>query len=127
MEKKYIDIARKIRARIEDGTYKQGEYLPGRLLLASEFNVARATIDKCIDFLVSNGTLVSEQGSGTYVNNGIDTTGYNIAVICQQHDEINIRSKYGKAKISTELFTDLDSKGTCLKLAKYDGLIWDRP
>lgn len=126
MSKKYIDIAKKIREQIDAGIYKPGETLPTRLELAREFAVARATIDKCIDFMVSNGTLLSRQGSGTYVNSGVSTEGYRIACVVPASAIQSI-----KAECSARLFfiaaESLNDKSARAELLKYDGLLWHRP
>lgn len=126
MSRKYIDIAKKIREQIDSGMYKPGESLPPRLELARDFSVARATIDKCIDFMVSNGTLISRQGSGTYVNSDFSTDGYRIAFMCSNSSIQEIKAECS-AKLSFVALESLNEKSARTELLKYDGLLWYRP
>lgn len=52
--------------RILSFTYD--DKLPGELLLAGEFKVARGTIKQAIDSLASIGMVYREQGKGTFIN-----------------------------------------------------------
>lgn len=49
-------------------TFAYDDKLPGELLLAGEFKVARGTIKQAIDSLVSIGMVYREQGKGTFIN-----------------------------------------------------------
>jgi len=62
----YLKIKEIILQRIISFTYD--DRLPGELLLADEFKVARGTIKQAIDALVSTGILYREQGKGTFIN-----------------------------------------------------------
>ncbi|MCW8112796.1 GntR family transcriptional regulator [Yersinia intermedia] len=62
----YLRIKGIILQRIITFTYD--DKLPGELLLADEFKVARGTIKQAIDSLVSIGMLYREQGKGTFIN-----------------------------------------------------------
>lgn len=62
----YLKIKEIILQRIISFTYD--DRLPGELLLAEEFQVARGTIKQAIDALVSTGMVYRQQGKGTFIN-----------------------------------------------------------
>lgn len=62
----YLRIKGIILQRIITFTYD--DKLPGELLLADEFKVARGTIKQAIDSLASIGMVHREQGKGTFIN-----------------------------------------------------------
>ncbi|AHG19641.1 transcriptional regulator [Chania multitudinisentens RB-25] len=62
----YLRIKGIILQRIITFTYD--DKLPGELLLADEFKVARGTIKQAIDSLASIGMVYREQGKGTFIN-----------------------------------------------------------
>ena len=62
----YLRIKDVILQRILSFTYD--DKLPGELLLAGEFKVARGTIKQAIDSLASIGMVYREQGKGTFIN-----------------------------------------------------------
>jgi DNA-binding transcriptional regulator YhcF (GntR family) len=68
MQMRYRQIASELISRVREGRYRPGTPLPGRIQLAEEFSVARATIDKSVEILVKKGVALSQPGSGTYVN-----------------------------------------------------------
>lgn len=124
MNKQYISIAKKIRERVESGTYAPGTPIPTRMELAKSFGVARPTIDRCIEFLAANGTLVSRQGSGTYVNR-IRTYSRRLALISAS----NIISEFPEisGQISYVPLSKASGKSSLSSLLKFDGLLWYRP
>ncbi|WP_435926980.1 GntR family transcriptional regulator [Dryocola sp. BD613] len=65
----YLRIKNVILERIIAFSYV--EKLPGELILAGEFNVARGTVKQAIDALVQTGILFREQGRGTFINRDI--------------------------------------------------------
>ncbi|MFA6568233.1 MAG: GntR family transcriptional regulator [Victivallales bacterium] len=124
MVKRYVSIARKIRERVESGMYAPGEPIPTRMELAKSFGVARPTIDRCIEFLTANGTLVSRQGSGTYVNR-IQTYSRRLALISSS----NIISEFPEisGQITYVPLSKASEKSSLASLLKFDGLLWYRP
>lgn len=126
MAKRYIEIAKSIRDRIESGVYKPGEPLASRPELAKEFGVARATVDRCIEFLVSNGTLLSRQGSGTYVNADAARDARKIAFVCGSGSMGQLRSD-AFAKLFFLSYEQLKNQSSRAELVKYDGILWYRP
>lgn len=65
----YLRIKNVILERIIGFSYV--EKLPGELILAGEFNVARGTVKQAIDALVQAGILFREQGRGTFINRDV--------------------------------------------------------
>ena len=63
----YKSIAEKLRLRLNSSDYPVGSPLPGEKTLAKEFGVARMTVRKATDLLVSWGMVERRHGSGTYV------------------------------------------------------------
>jgi DNA-binding transcriptional regulator YhcF (GntR family) len=124
MAKQYITIAKKIRYRVESGAYAPGAPIPTRMELAKSFGVARPTIDRCIEFLTANGTLVSRQGSGTYVST-IRTYSRRLALISSS----NIISEFPEisGQITYVPISKSSGKSSLPPLLKFDGLLWYRP
>jgi GntR family transcriptional regulator of arabinose operon len=67
MTPKYQLVADKIRSDIRSRVYLPDEAIPTERELQGIFKVSRDTIRKAISLLVSDGLLVAEKGSGTYV------------------------------------------------------------
>jgi DNA-binding GntR family transcriptional regulator len=65
---KYLQIAAHIRDQIVRGDLNVGDEVPSERRLAKDWNVARPTAAKALDALESQGLVVSERGSGTYVS-----------------------------------------------------------
>lgn len=63
----YKSIADRLRLRLNSSDYNIGSPLPGEKALAKEFGVARMTIRKALDLLVSWGLVERRHGSGTFV------------------------------------------------------------
>ena len=64
----YKSIADRLRLRLNSLDYNVGSLLFGEKALAQEFGVARMTIRKALDLLVSWGLVERRHGSGTYVS-----------------------------------------------------------
>ncbi|MGH3647922.1 MAG: GntR family transcriptional regulator [Micromonosporaceae bacterium] len=60
-------IAAQLRTAITGGTYQPGERLPSIPALTERYGVAKQTVQRAIDQLRLEGTLVTKPGSGTYV------------------------------------------------------------
>ncbi|HEX6969725.1 MAG TPA: GntR family transcriptional regulator [Micromonosporaceae bacterium] len=60
-------IAGELRARIRRGDWGPGERLPSIPAIAEMFGVAKQTVQRAIDQLRVEGTLITKPGSGTYV------------------------------------------------------------
>lgn len=63
----YLTIKQYVLARIQDGTWKQGEAIPGEEALAREFSVSRMTVNRAIRELSDEKIVERVQGSGTFV------------------------------------------------------------
>ncbi|MGH3712346.1 MAG: GntR family transcriptional regulator [Micromonosporaceae bacterium] len=60
-------IAAALRTAITAGTYQPGERLPSIPALTERYGVAKQTVQRAIDQLRLEGTLITKPGSGTYV------------------------------------------------------------
>ena len=60
-------LAHELLARILDGTYPPGAFLPPQRLLAEEFGVSRDTMRRALAELQADGLIQSRQGSGSRV------------------------------------------------------------
>ncbi|MET7398073.1 GntR family transcriptional regulator [Dactylosporangium sp. NPDC005572] len=60
-------IAAQLRARIHRGDWAPGERLPSIPMLATQFGVAKQTVQRTIDQLRIEGLLITRPGSGTFV------------------------------------------------------------
>ncbi|MDG6101971.1 GntR family transcriptional regulator [Dactylosporangium aurantiacum] len=60
-------IAAQLRARIHRGDWAPGERLPSIPTLATQFGVAKQTVQRTIDQLRIEGLLITRPGSGTFV------------------------------------------------------------
>jgi len=60
-------IAGQLRARINRGDWAPGERLPSIPALATQFGVAKQTVQRTIDQLRIEGLLITRPGSGTFV------------------------------------------------------------
>lgn len=56
-----------IESRILDGTYPEGEILPGEMSFKEEFGVSRATVRQAMNQLLSNQMVSRQRGIGTIV------------------------------------------------------------
>src|SRR3954451_17040789 len=60
-------IGAQLRARIHRGDWAPGERLPSIPSLATQFGVAKQTVQRTIDQLRIEGLLITRPGSGTFV------------------------------------------------------------
>jgi len=68
----YQQLQRARREAIEKRVLAPDDALPSERQLAAELGVSRITVRKAIDGLISEGLLVSRQGSGNFVSTRID-------------------------------------------------------
>lgn len=61
------DVAARLRAEIESGTYKVGQKLPVEPELMRIYGVGRSSVREAVKLLVTAGILQVQQGSGTFV------------------------------------------------------------
>lgn len=64
---RYVSVYDSILERIENGTYGQGEQLPGENDLARSFCVSRNTLRQALLLLHEDGYVVNAKGKGTFV------------------------------------------------------------
>lgn len=68
---KYLEIAKIISQRINDGTYTSRLPLPDQETLAKEFGVSRLTVKKALVGLERQGLVYKQSGLGTFVSSNI--------------------------------------------------------
>lgn len=66
-----LQIYRKIKEQILDGTMREKEPLPSTRQLADELGISRSTVVEAYDMLLAEGFLVSRQGAPTLVAEGL--------------------------------------------------------
>lgn len=69
----YAQIAQRIRDEIHSGTLRPGERVPSVRELAAEYGVSRATADKALSALRSEGLVIAVTGIGTQVADQVPT------------------------------------------------------
>lgn len=93
---RYQQIALKLAQRVAEGTYREGEKLHARSVLAKAFDVSPETARKAVQVLVDLGILDSHHGSGTYVSSQQKAEDY----VRQFQDKETIEHVRGKLKES---------------------------
>ncbi|KTC28688.1 transcriptional regulator PdhR, partial [Pseudomonas sp. ABAC61] len=68
------DIVERLEAMILEGTLTAGERLPAERALAEQFGVSRPSLREAIQKLTAKGLLISRQGGGNYVVQGVGST-----------------------------------------------------
>ncbi|TSO26230.1 GntR family transcriptional regulator [Lactobacillus sp. LL6] len=68
---KYLEVAKIITDRIDNGTYKTRQPLPDQETLAKELGVSRLTVKKALDGLERQGRVYKQSGLGTFVSSDI--------------------------------------------------------
>ena len=63
----YLTIKQYVLARIQDGTWRQGDAIPGEEALAREFSVSRMTVNRAIRELSDEQIVERVHGSGAFV------------------------------------------------------------
>lgn len=106
----YAQVADALRRAIRDGTYAEGERLPSVTELASEFGVAKMTVQRAVSELREEGLLASWQGRGTYVREQVaassdDTSAESIDELRREVQDL--RRQYGRLEA---LLMDLYSR-----------------
>ncbi|BDI32080.1 arabinose metabolism transcriptional repressor [Capsulimonas corticalis] len=64
---KYLDLATRLRADVQNGRLKPGDRLPSFVELRNEHRVSRGTVEKVHALLEKDGLIVREQGRGVFV------------------------------------------------------------
>lgn len=68
-------VYRNLFDKIRFGTFGMGQRLPSEVQLCEEFGVSRPVIRAALAKLRDSGLIVSRQGSGSFVNSPVQTTG----------------------------------------------------
>lgn len=68
---KYLEVAEKIKERIQNNVYSTQEPLPDQEAFAKEFDVSRLTVKKAFDGLERQGLVYKQSGLGTFVTGNI--------------------------------------------------------
>ncbi|MFI9231385.1 winged helix-turn-helix domain-containing protein [Streptomyces rimosus] len=63
-------VAAEIRRRIQNGTYRPGERLPGTVAIAAEFDVSQSTATRAVASLRPEGLVRVVSGRGYFVAEG---------------------------------------------------------
>ncbi|ARF72211.1 GntR family transcriptional regulator [Kitasatospora albolonga] len=63
----YLQVAAKIRARVQAGEWAVGDKLPSRARFAEEYDVGPSVAQRAVECLIVEGLLEGRAGSGTYV------------------------------------------------------------
>lgn len=66
----YIEIANIVRDAIGDGEYEDGEQLPSRTELASQFGVSPMTVQNAMRLLRDEGIVATVPGKGVFARRG---------------------------------------------------------
>src|SRR5690242_5617622 len=64
---KYAAIVNTVQERIESGEYAAGAMLPSETALMKEFDAARTTVVRALEFLRQQGWIEGRQGKGRFV------------------------------------------------------------
>ncbi|MCZ0986685.1 winged helix-turn-helix domain-containing protein [Streptomyces diastatochromogenes] len=67
-EPHWPQVAAEIRRRIENGTYRAGERLPGSVAIAAEFDVPQSTASRALASLRPDGLVYVVSGRGYFVS-----------------------------------------------------------
>ena len=63
----YVRVAEGLKKRIEAGEWQPGEMIPARRVLAAEYDVALATLERAAGQLIAEGVLSASDRRGTFV------------------------------------------------------------
>ena len=64
---RYLRVYGSLKAQVEGGDFKRGDFLPAEQELQKLFNVSRTTVRKAVEMLAQEGFLSIRQGRGTEV------------------------------------------------------------
>ncbi|ATF40654.1 GntR family transcriptional regulator [Weissella paramesenteroides] len=95
---KYRNIANKILASIQDGTYPLNSFIPKEMDLVEQFQVSRPTIRQAIQVLVNEGYLARRKKLGTWVKATKIEQGFT-HVIKSYSDEMGEKGVIPKTKV----------------------------
>ncbi len=136
---KYIQIKEQLMAEIRSGKLCHGEQLPVREELIHHFSVTRATLNKALQELISEGWLTAIRNRGTFV--ATPTTQLKVAIITATDSAPTLTTGIASAYDSSALMHGIVSAmkqpvsfhapeefiGTLQKITNYDLVIWLMP
>jgi len=119
-EKLSDQVTNKIRRDISQGIYKVGEKIPAEPELMKLYSVGRSTIREAIKTLAMTGILRVQQGSGTFINAGVQHETIDQRLRRADFDQVNAVRKLLEAEIirlATKNHTekDLEEMKECLE------------
>jgi len=119
-EKLSDQVTNKIRRDISQGVYKVGEKIPAEPELMKLYSVGRSTIREAIKTLAMTGILRVQQGSGTFINAGVQHETIDQRLRRADFDQVNAVRKLLEAEIirlATKNHTekDLEEMKECLE------------
>src|SRR5260221_8684472 len=120
-EKLSDQVTNKIKQDIAQHKYKTGEKIPAEPELMKLYEVGRSTIREAIKILAMTGILRVQQGSGTFVNNGVQYETIDQRLRRDRFFEINgVRKILGKkmGKVGRKKKTEKDIKDIKKRLQK---------
>ncbi|MCF6177185.1 MAG: GntR family transcriptional regulator [Victivallaceae bacterium] len=136
---KYIQIKEQLIAEIRRGKLRHGEQLPVREELIHHFSVTRATLNKALQELISEGWLTAIRNRGTFV--ATPTTQLKVAIITAMSSSSTLTSgmasAYDFSALMHGMVTALNHPvsfhapeefiGNLQKITNYDLVIWLMP
>jgi DNA-binding transcriptional regulator YhcF (GntR family) len=136
---KYIQIKEQLIAEIRSGKLCHGEQLPVREALIHHFSVTRATLNKALQELISEGWLTAIRNRGTFVS--APTTQLKVAIITPENSAPTLTSGMPSAYDYSALMHGLISAinhpvsfhspkefiGKLQAITNYDLVIWLMP
>ncbi|MCQ4212045.1 winged helix-turn-helix domain-containing protein [Streptomyces longispororuber] len=98
-------VAEDLRARIAGGAYPLGSFLPPQRELATEFKVARDTVQKALEVLKKEGWIEPRQGSGTRVVKVMQVQSYTAKDA--KEGQVTLRDFFDEAFDAPEIVLDV--------------------
>ena len=113
-------------SKILDGTYQEGDSLPGDRLLMETYDVSRVTVRQAMDKLMNEGLIIRQRGKGTRVLKKRDLLGTTFVSSFKGVEEKNQTKDRRVISVSKEVppvdvayFFGLDRHACVLKLVRY--------
>ena len=119
-EKLSDQVTNKIRQDIDQNKYKAGEKIPAEPELMKLYGVGRSTIREAIKTLAMTGVLMVQQGSGTFVNTGVQYETIDQRLRRADFEEINavrklLEDEIVKLAAKNHTEKDLEEMKQCLE------------
>lgn len=107
----YRQVANELKARMFNSGWKSGHRLPSLDVLATEFNVSRATLRQAVKLLVDEGLLSSTPGKGTFVIKAVKELALNAALDRYRDDKASFKIDFKSIDVKVALPESLKIKG----------------